>query len=235
LIDDLRATPSCSQGEFSMKHATLVMLMLALALTLAACGGATAPAAPAPAAPVAPDVTPHAATNEATPTPFAAAYLNTDYADATSLRNQLALGTLKLEGTANAATAEQAKALLPLWQALVALSGDSTTAEAELTAVQNQIVEALQPAQLQAIGALQLTTADLNAFYAEKGIVMPTPAPDVTRTSGKGSSLSTADKEATRTAAEALGTPVGASSGAGQAARTALFDAVIELLTARAQ
>jgi hypothetical protein len=154
------------------------------------------------------------------------------YPDATSLGNQLALGTLKLEGTADAVTAEQAKALLPLWQASVALSGASTTAEAELTAVQNQIVEALQPAQVQAIGALQLTTAQLNAFYAEKGIVMPTPMPGVTKVPGGGSGVSSADKEATRTAATALGTPT--SSGAGQAARTLLFDAVIELLTARA-
>ncbi len=122
-----------------------------------------------------------------------------------------------MEDTAKAVTAEQAKALL--WQAVVALSGTSTTTEAELTAVQNQIVEALQPAQLQAIGALQLTTTQLNAFYAEKGIVMPTPLPSVTKVPGSGVSL--ADKEATRTAATVLGTPT--SSGAGQAAKTLLF------------
>jgi len=127
-----------------MKPFVLISLTV-IALTLAACGGATAPAAPVSV--------PIAASSEVTPTPLSATYLKTDYADATSLRNQLALGLLKLEGTANAVTAEQAKALLPLWQAIVALSGTSTTAEAELTAVQNQIVEALQPAQLQAIGA----------------------------------------------------------------------------------
>ena len=204
-----------------MKSFTLIMLTV-LALTLAACGGSTS------TAPTAPQVT----TNDATPTPLSATYLKTDYADATSVRNQLALGTLKLEGTANAVTAEQAKSLLPLWQAIVALSGTTTTAEAELTAVQNQIVTALTPAQLQAIGALQLTTTQLNAFYAEKGIVMPTPVPGVTKVPGSGSGVSSADKEATRTAATALGTPT--SSGAGQAARTALFDTVIELLTARA-
>ena len=204
----------------------VIITLTVLALTLAACGGATAPAAPAPA------VAPNTSINAATPAPLAAAYLSTSYPDATSLRNQLALGTLKLEGTANAVTAGQAKALLPLWQAIVALSGASTTAEAELTAVQNQIVEALQPAQVQAIGALQLTTAQLNAFYAEKGIVMPTPMPGVTKVPGSGSGVSSADKEATRTAATALGTPT--SGGAGQAARTLLFDTVIDLLTARA-
>ena len=201
----------------------LALIIFALALT--ACGGSTTTA---PAAPAAPQVT----TNEVTPTPLSATYLKTDYADATSVRNQLALGTLKLEGTANAVTAEQAKTLLPLWQVIVALSGTTTTAEEELTAVQNQIAEALSPAQLQAIGALQLTTTQLNAFYAEKGIVMPTPVPGVTKVPGSGSGVSSADKEATRTAAAALGTPT--SSGSGQAAKTALFDAVIELLTARA-
>jgi hypothetical protein len=206
-----------------MKTFTVIALIV-FALTLSACGGASAPAAPA-AAPI-------VSGNDATPTPVAAAYLKTDYADATSLRNQLALGTLRLEGTANAITAAQARALLPLWQAVVALSGNTTTAEAELTAVQNQITEALQPAQLQAIGALQLTTTELNAFYAEKGIVMPTPVPGVTKVPGSGSGVSQADKEATRTAAEASGAVTG--TGAGQAAKTALFNAVIELLTARA-
>ena len=120
-----------------MKPFVLISLTV-LALVLAACGGATAPAVPV-AAPI-------VSNNEVT-APLSATYLKIDYADATSLRNQLALGTLKLEGTANAITAEQAKALLPLWQAVVALSGTTTTAEAELTAVQNQIAEALQPAQ----------------------------------------------------------------------------------------
>jgi hypothetical protein len=206
-----------------MKPQTWIALII-FALALTACGGSTSTA---PVAPAAPQVT----TNDATPTPLSATYLKTTYPDATSLRNQLALGTLKLDGTANAITAEQAKSLLPLWQAIVALSGTTTTAEAELTAVQNQIVAALQPAQLQAIGALQLTTTQLNAFYAEKGIVMSTPVPGVTKVPGSGSSISTADKEATRTAAAARGTPTG--SGSGQAAKTALFDAVIELLTAR--
>ncbi len=186
-----------------MKQFVLVSLTI-LTMTLAACGGTTIAA---PAVPAAQPAAPSSSVNDPTPTPLSAAYLSTTYPDATSLRNQLALGTLKLEGTANAVTAEQAKALLPLWQAIVALSGTTTTAEAELTAVQNQIVEGLLPAQLQAIGALQLTTAQLNAFYAEKGIVMPTPAPGVTKVAGSGSSLSTEDKEATRTAAAALGTP----------------------------
>ena len=73
-----------------MKPFVLITLTI-VALLLGACGGATAPAAPM-AAPI-------ASSNEATPTPLSATYLKIDYADATSVRNQLALGTLKLEGT----------------------------------------------------------------------------------------------------------------------------------------
>jgi len=173
------------------------------------------------------------AAEDSTPTPFAAAYLSTEYPDATSLRNQLAYGTLQLEGTDLAVTAVQAQSLLPLWQAIVALSGTETTASEELTAVQNQITEGLTPAQLQAIAALQISNADLSAFYAEQGVVLPTPAPGVTKVPGSGKNISQEDKEATRTAATALGTPVGTGGGAGQIARTLLFDLVVELLTER--
>ncbi len=207
-----------------MKRLTIVTLTLVLTL-LTAC---STPATPAPNAATPVVIAP----SDSTPTPFAAAYLNTEYADAVSLRNQLAFGALKLEGTASAISVEQAETLLPLWQAIVALSGTSTTAEAELTAVQNQIVEAMRPEQLQAIAAMQITNANLTAFYAEHGIVLPTPVPGVTKVPGGGSGVSQADKEATRAAAEALGTPT--NSGSGQAAKTLLFDAVIELLTARA-
>lgn len=210
-----------------MKHSLLITLILALALAACATPTTSAPfVETTPVVPVVPVVS--------TPTPFAAAYLSTDYADAASLRNQLAFGALKLEDTASAVTPGQAKTLLPLWQAIVALSGTSTTAEAELTAVQNQIAEAMTPEQLQAIAAMQTTNADLTAFYAEHGIVLPTPVPGVTKVPGSGSSVSQADKEATRAAAEALGTPVGTGGSTGQAAKTLLFDTVIELLTARA-
>ena len=57
--------------------------------------------------------------------------------------------------------------------------------------------------------------------------------PGVTKVPGSGSGVSSADKEATRTAATALGTPT--SSGAGQTAKTLLFETVIDLLSARAQ
>lgn len=212
-----------------MKFNLTLVLVLIISLALAAC------ASPAPVASPAVE-TPRSPTSvaESTPTPPAEVDLSIDYPDATSLRNQLAYGILQLEATPYPVSAEQAKALLPLWQAMLALSGADSTAAEELTAVQVQIAEALAPQQLEAIAAMQLTNADLNAFYAEHGVAVSTPAPGVTKVPGKGKNLSPEAKEATQAAAAALGTPVGTGNSTGQAAKTLLFDTVIELLTARA-
>ncbi len=175
---------------------------------------------------------PQAAPTESAAMAETAGSLTLEYADAASLRNQLAYGTLQLEGTPQAVTPAQAQALLPLWQGLAALSGSTTTAPEELTAVQDQIVAALSPEQLQAIADQEVTNVMLSEFYAEHGLVLATPVPGVTKVPGSGSGVSPEDKEATRTAAEALGTPTG--SGAGQEAKTLLFDTVIALLTERA-
>ena len=170
---------------------------------------------------------PVAETTPAAPTSIAGEYLTTEYADAASLRNQLAFGIMKLDGTPNAVTPEQAKTLIPFWQAIIALSGDETTATEELTAVQDQIVAALTPEQLQAIAAMQLTNADLNAFYAEYGVVLPTPIPGVTKVPGSGSGKTEEEKAAAEATAAALGQTIGT----GQSAKTLLFEKTIEYLT----
>ena len=166
-------------------------------------------------------------------TSLAAEYLTTEYDDAGSLRNQLAYGILKLADTPQAVTPEQAQALLPLWQAIVSLSGDSATADEELTAVQDQIVQTLNPEQMQAIAEMKITNAELSIFYSEYGVSLPTPVPGVTKVPGQNNSLSQEEKEATKTAAEALGTPTG--SGSGQSAKTLLFEKVIEYLASIAE
>ncbi|MBI5933443.1 MAG: hypothetical protein HY867_07010 [Chloroflexi bacterium] len=171
---------------------------------------------------------PAAETTPAAPTSIAGEYLSTDYADAASLRNQLAFGIMQLDGGPNAITAEQAKTLVPLWQGIIALSGDETTASEELTAVQDQIVTALTPAQLQAIAAMQLTNADLSAFYAENGISVPTPVPGVTKVPGSGSGKTDEEKAAAQATAAASGQTT--ATGTGQAAKTFLFETVIEYL-----
>ncbi len=199
-----------------MKSARFIPLFLIVAVLLAACGSAIEEA------PVA-------------PTSITGSYLNIDFADAASLRNQLAYGTLLLDGTANTVTAEQAASMIPLWQAIVVLSGDETTADEELLAVQDQIVKVLTEEQLQAIAKMQITNATLNEFYAENGIVMPTPIPGVTKEPGTGSGKTEEEKIATQEAAAAAGMEPGSGSSAGQAAKTLLFEQVIEYLAALAE
>ena len=92
--------------------------------------------------------------------------------------------------------------------------------------MQDQIVAALTPEQLQAIASMQLTNADLNAFYAEFGIVLPTPIPGVTKVPGSGSGKTEEEKAAAHAAAEAAGE----TTGTGQSAKTLLFEKVIEYL-----
>jgi hypothetical protein len=187
-----------------MKISIFFIVLSLFALTISAC---------APAA------------NAAAPTSVAT--IDITFPDAASLRSQLAYGMLKLDGTSNAVTPAQAKSLLPLWQAILTLSGDDTTASEELTAVQDQITQALTPAQIQAIGTMKITNAELNAYYAQFGVSLPTPVPGVTKVPGSKANMPETDKLATRTAAEASGLP----TGGGQAAKTLIFEKVIAYLT----
>jgi hypothetical protein len=169
---------------------------------------------------------PAAETTPAAPTSSAGEYLTTEYTDAANLRSQLAFGIMQLDGTPNAVTPEQAKTLIPLWQAVIALSGNTTTASEELTAVQDQIVTTLIPEQLQSIAAMQITNADLSAFYAQYGIVLPTPVPGVTKVPGSGSGKTEEEKAA----AQATAAASGQTSGTGQSAKTLLFEKTIDYL-----
>jgi hypothetical protein len=165
-------------------------------------------------------------TTPAAPTSIAGEYLTTEYTDAANLRSQLAFGIMKLDGTPNAVTPEQANVLIPFWQAIIALSGDSTTASEELTAVQDQIVATLTTEQLQSIAVMKITNVDLSAFYAEYGLVLPTPVPGVTKVPGSGSSKTEEEKAAAQATAAALGQ----TTGTGQSAKTLLFEKTIEYL-----
>lgn len=169
---------------------------------------------------------PAAETTPAAPTSIAGEYLTIEYADAANLRSQLAFGIMNLDGTSNAVTSEQAKTLVPFWQAVIALSGDTTTATEELTAVQDQIVATLTSKQLQSIAAMQITNADLSVFYATYGIALPTPVPGVTKVPGSGSGKTEEEKAAAQATAAALGQ----TTGTGQSAKTLLFEKTIEYL-----
>jgi len=157
---------------------------------------------------------------------YASATLKVDFENALTVRNQLALGILNLEGTANEITPAQAKSLLPLWQALrgTALSGAAATAEVD--ALLSQIEETLTPAQLEAIRALRLTQDDLRTWAESQGITVGTgTGAGAGGGMGAGRGLSS-EERATRQAENG-------GSGNSGGLSTALLDAVIAFLEVR--
>jgi hypothetical protein len=80
------------------------------------------------------------------------------------------IGTFKLQGTANAVTASQATALIPLWQAYAQLTSSNTAAQAEIDAVVSQIQSTMTPQQVQAITAMKLTRQDLITTESNLGL-----------------------------------------------------------------
>ncbi|MCB0014644.1 MAG: hypothetical protein KDE34_22170 [Anaerolineales bacterium] len=158
--------------------------------------------------------------------------INEGYDDALTIRNQLLLGSLRLEEGQLAITAEQAAELTTLWQALAALSASGTAAPEETEAIQNQIIAALTPEQVRAIATMGLTNGELQAFYVEAGISeVKTPEPGMTPQSESGGmrNLSQADREATRTAS---GGEVGGGNSSGSKS-DALLALVLEMLASK--
>lgn len=94
---------------------------------------------------------------------------------------QLVLGSLKLENTDYAITAEQATELLPMWQVYEQLLGSDTAAQEEIDALTEQIQETMTANQMQTINDMQLTQQDM--FTAMQG------ADTVTSTSQSSSNI----------------------------------------------
>jgi hypothetical protein len=89
------------------------------------------------------------------------------------IEQKLAIGALKLEGSANAVTSEQAAALLPLWKAVKSMSASTTTSAEEMSALYEQIQGAMTAEQVQAIKDLTLTMEDTQSLMKEYGIELP--------------------------------------------------------------
>ncbi len=123
----------------------LLAISILLMLTLTACG----------------------ASSTATPVPVTASDPAAGTLPATS---QLVIGTLKLDGTANAVTAAQAAELLPLWQVYQSLSASDTAAPAEVDALLQQIQSTMTADQTKAIIDMQLTQQDVFTFMQEQGL-----------------------------------------------------------------
>lgn len=93
--------------------------------------------------------------------------LNNEYSNAASIQTQLSVGTLQLEDSELAIDESLAGEILPLWQALQALGQNESTATAELTAVLNQIQDTMQPEQIEAISAMELTDESLQEMLTD--------------------------------------------------------------------
>ena len=144
---------------------------------LSACGGSTTTvsAAPAAAAGTAP-----AGNSGAGPgfgfggAIFQSAYLTNTYDSALPVTAQLELGTMQMEGSPNAVTADEAKQLLPLYEAL---KGNTLQNAAEIRAVYKQIEGTMTPAQMQAIAGMKLTRDNLSQWAQAHGVTLPTGGP----------------------------------------------------------
>jgi uncharacterized protein YceK len=127
-----------------MKNKKVFPLLLILILLLSACGSV---------------ITSTASNAQSGTTP-----------QAMQLSEKLAIGTLKLEGTANAITTKQAADLLPLWQVYSSLITSDTAAQEEKDALAQQIQETMTSDQINAIDGMNLTQRDVFASMQQLGI-----------------------------------------------------------------
>jgi hypothetical protein len=77
--------------------------------------------------------------------------------------SQIAVGTLRLAGTEQDVTADQAKELLMLWKVYEEVSQSSTAAQEEVDALIDQIQETMTSDQMQVITDMGLTQQDVFA------------------------------------------------------------------------
>jgi hypothetical protein len=82
---------------------------------------------------------------------------------------ELAVGTLKLDGTADVITTEQAAELLPLWEVYSEIGSSDTAAPEEIEGLTGQIREAMTEAQLESIGAMKLSQEDVMGLMRQQG------------------------------------------------------------------
>ena len=161
-----------------MKRKALVFSII-LSLILAACGSSASTAA--------------AQNSAGGGTPNGVA-LGTSYDNAASVELQLLAGTMKLEGTNLAVTADQAAILLPLWKQVQSLGQDmgpgqggpsqtqdsatpaaasaGSDTQTQIDGLLNQIQAAMNAEQIQAIAEMQITQDSILSVMQTKGSTM---------------------------------------------------------------
>lgn len=156
-------------------------------------------------------------------------YLNEDYEDAMPVMMQLTLGTMMLKDTDYPITAEQAAALLPLWQMLRGLTESGTAAQAEFEAVINQIVNTMTVEQMNAIAVMEIQRDDMLTVMEQVGITPPGSVGGSGSGGGMGGSMS-GGGELGNASPEQVATMQARRANTGFGGNPALFDAVIEML-----
>jgi hypothetical protein len=161
-----------------MRRLTVPVLLLVLALALAACGGSAPASGPAQAA----QPGGNGQNGPGGRSPFG----NQDPNAPLPLASALAVGTIKLDNTAQAVTPDEAKQLIPLWQGLQSLMSSDTSAQAEVEGVVNQIQSTMSADQVSAITAMNLKGSDETSVFSQGGFAsggpnaQGTPRADVT-------------------------------------------------------
>lgn len=124
-------------------------------------------------------------------------FLTADFENAASVEMQLILGTIKLEGTAQTITKEQANTLLPLWESYLTLSQSrmpsidgagqgqppstqqpptvNEEAQMQLSELIKQIQSAMTVEQIQTITGLNMTQESVQTIMQELGLDMTGP------------------------------------------------------------
>lgn len=164
-------------------------------------------------------------TTPATGDTYTSVNIPTDYENALPLRNQLAIGTMKLDGSTQAVTTKQAQQLLPLYQALRGTSTSGGASQEEISALLSQIEGTMTAEQLAAIRDMKLTFTDMQTWTTENGVTLGSGGGQP----GSGMGLS-AEERATKQAAEGM---TGQTSGSGGG--SAVLDAVINYLGGMSQ
>lgn len=194
-----------------MKRIFIPTLIVVLILFLASCSGTAAPAS----------------TTSSNSDAYVSPNLDVTYEGALNARLQLTLGSLKLAETTTPITAEQAKSMLPLWQALLNMTRTGNSAQAEVNALLGQIEAAFTPEQLTAIRAMGLTSADLQTWASANGVTLGSGSGQPGSVQGSGMSP---EARATKQAAEGI-----TSGSGGNGISTAMLNALIAYLQGLAQ
>ncbi len=145
-----------------MRRLTFSAIVLALSMILSACGGGAQASSPAQGG------TPAGGSQNGGN--GRSAFGNQDPNTPLPLASSLAVGTIKLDKTSDAITADEAKQLIPLWQGLQSLMSSDTAAQAEFEGVISQIQSSMTPQQVNAIKAMDLKGSDEASVFGQGGL-----------------------------------------------------------------